>query len=110
MPPPEPGFDPREPFANQALLKETMDALSGIEVKLNGTRPLILHRGAPTKYEFDWNLGLVHVTEQDFRSLAEAFRLLNEKWDTEMTFRLLPLEREAPRCDPERSRFSDGPG
>lgn len=96
MVPPESGFDPMEPFANPILLKETIEALGGIEFKLFGKRPLNLHRGAPTKYEFDWNLGLVHVTEQDFRALADAFRVLNEKWGTEMTFCLYP-SKEKPR-------------
>jgi hypothetical protein len=96
MVPPEAGFDPMEPFANPDLLKETKDALSCIEFKLYGTRPLTLHRGNPTKYEFDWNLGLVHVTEQDFHALAAVFRSLNEKWGTEMTFCLYP-SKEKPR-------------
>lgn len=96
MSPPNSGFDASEPFANPVLLKETMDALGGVEFKLFGKRPLDLYGGAPTKYEFDWNLGLIHVTEQDFRALAEVFRLLNEKWGTEMTFCLYP-SKERPR-------------
>jgi hypothetical protein len=91
----EPVFDPMEPFASLAMLKETMDALAAIEFKLYGTRPMNLHRRAPTKYEFDWNLGVLHVTEQDFRALAEVFRALNEKWGTEMTFCLYPSKEKA---------------
>jgi hypothetical protein len=93
---PQAGFDPMEPFANPTMLTETMDALRGIEFKLYGPRPMTLHRGDPTKYEFDWNLGLIHVTEQDFRALAEVFRSLNEKWGTQMTFCLYP-SKEKPR-------------
>ena len=93
---PDAGFDPMEPFASEALLKETVEALGRIEFKLYGIRPWVLFRGAPTKYEFDWNLGIVHVTEQDFRALAEVFRGLNEKWGTEMTFCLYPSS-ERPR-------------
>lgn len=77
------------------MLGETIAALGQIEFKLYGRRPVTLHRGAPTKYEFDWNLGLLHVTEQDFHALAEVFRTLNERWGTQMTFCLYPSKEKA---------------
>jgi len=89
-------FDPLEPFANEALLKETMAELGRFRYKLYGTRPLVLHRGEPTRYEFDVNLGLIHFTEQDFKGLSESFARLNKTWGTRMTFCIYP-SKEKPR-------------
>lgn len=82
--------DPMQPFANPEVLHDTMTRLGDVEFKLYGRIPRKLHRGDPTPYEFDLNLGVIHVTEQDFHALSEAFRNLNEKWGTEMTFCLYP--------------------
>jgi len=79
-------FDPLEPFASKTLLKEVLGSLKKVEYKLYGKIPLRLHRGNPTKYEFDVNLGAVHLTEQDFRRLSELFATVNKKWGTDMTF------------------------
>ena len=79
-----------EPFANPELLRETMGALEAFEYKLYGKIPRKLHRGEPSKYEFDLNLGVVHFTELDFQGLSTVFRRLNGKWGTEMTFCLYP--------------------
>ncbi len=89
-------FDPLEPFASEELLKETMDVLAGHEYKLYGRIPLRLHRGPPTKYEFDLNLGTIHFTEQDFRGLSAIFEGLNRKWGTAMTYCIYP-SKELPR-------------
>jgi hypothetical protein len=91
-----PDFDPMEPFADDILLKEVVSALSGFEYKLYGRIPLVFHRGSPTKYEFDLNLGIVHFTEQDWKGLSEIFAQINGKWGTEMTFCVYP-SRDKPR-------------
>ncbi len=91
-----PEFDPLEPFANPTLLKELMDELGGFHYKLYGPRPIVLHRGEPTRYEFDLNLGLIHFTEQDFKGLSEIFARTNKKWGTKMTFCLYP-SKQNPR-------------
>ena len=85
-----PKFDPMEPFADADLLRETLDALVGFEYKLYGRRPKRIHRGEPTAYEFDLNLGVIHFTELDFKGLSAIVRGLNEKWGTEMTFCVYP--------------------
>ena len=90
-----PDFDPMEPFANETLLKEVVDALSNFEYKLYGQIPLVFFRGNPTKYEFDLNLGLVHLTEQDCKGLSEVFGRMNGKWGTEMTFCVYPSREKA---------------
>lgn len=90
-----PEFDPMEPFASETLLAELVDGLSKFEYKLYGPIPLRFHRGEPTKYEFDLNLGLVHFTEQDFAGLSDMFGRLNGKWGTEMTFCIYPSKEKA---------------
>jgi hypothetical protein len=90
-----PDFDPMEPFATKALLSEIVDELSRFEYKLYGHIPLRFHRGEPTMYEFDLNLGLVHFTEQDFKGLSEIFARINGKWSTEMTFCIYPSKEKA---------------
>jgi len=88
-------FDPLEPFADKTLLKELVDALGSFRWKLYGPIPLRFHRGRPTKYEFDLNLGVVHVTEQDFKGLSDIFHRLNEAWGTRMTFCIYPSKDRA---------------
>lgn len=83
-------FDPMEPFASSELLAVVMEGLDRFEFKLYGRIPRRLHRGEPTKYEFDLNLGVIHFTEQDFRELSRFFDEINRKWGTEMTFCLYP--------------------
>ena len=85
-------FDPMRPFEEPALLEETQNALAAFEYKLYGRIPLRLYRGAPTEYEFDVNLGLIHFTEKDFKGLSEVFGRLNAKWKTEMTFCVYPAK------------------
>ncbi len=89
-------FDAMQPFANAECLGETLEALGAFEFKLYGRIPRRFHRGDPTVFEFDLNLGVVHFTEQDFRGLSEIFAGLNRKWGTEMTFCLYP-SKETPR-------------
>jgi len=89
-------FDPMEPFADAGMLREVREALSRFEYKLFGRIPEKLYRGEPTKYEYDLNLGVVHVTEQDVKGLSEIFRTLNSKWGTEMTYCIYP-SKEANR-------------
>jgi len=83
-------FDPLEPFANEGMLKEVLDELRNFEYKLYGKIPLRLHRGNPTKYEFDVTLGVVHFTEEDFQRLSVSFARMNEKWGSQMTFCIYP--------------------
>lgn len=83
-------FDTMEPFANAELLSEVLAGLDRIEFKLYGRIPRRLHRGEPTQYEFDLNLGVIHFTEEDFRNLSHFFEGINQKWDTEMTFCVYP--------------------
>jgi len=83
-------FDSKEPFADEDFLREVRQALSRFEYKLYGAIPERLHRGEPTKYEFDLNLGVIHVTEQDVLGLSEIFRGLNSKWGAEMTYCIYP--------------------
>ena len=90
MAPPDPAFDPMEPFASPAFLRETMEQLETFEYKLYGRIPTKLHRGEPTKYEFDLNLGVIHFTELDFQGLSAIFARLNQAHGTEMTFCLYP--------------------
>lgn len=91
-----PDFDAMEPFANKELLDEVVAELGRFRYKLYGTVPLKFHRGGPTKYEFDLNLGVVHFTEQDFRGLSEMFQRWNKRWGTKMTFCVYP-SKERPR-------------
>jgi len=83
-------FDPMEPFANEEMLNEVLDELKTFEYKLYGQIPFKLHRGDPTKYEFDVNLGIVHFTEEDFQRLSQSFAKWNEKWRAQMTFCIYP--------------------
>lgn len=89
-------FDAMEPFADRQCLNETLAALDSFEFKLYGRIPRRFHRGEPTPFEFDLNLGLVHFTEQDFRGLSQIFEALNRTWGTEMTFCVYP-SKEKPR-------------
>jgi hypothetical protein len=93
---PPPGFNPLEPFANEALLERVMGDLAKFDYKLYGQRPVLFHRGRPTKYEFDLNLGVIHFTEQDFQGLSEVFARVNVEWGTKMTFCIYP-SKEKPR-------------
>src|SRR5438093_11003212 len=77
-----PDFDPLEPFENKELLRNVLDRLEQFEYKLYGRIPLKFHRGEPTRYEFDLNLGVVHITEQDCQGLSEIFAAFNHKWRT----------------------------
>jgi hypothetical protein len=90
-----PDFDPLEPFVNQRLLNEVLSELERFEYKLYGKIPLRFHRGNPTVYEFDLNLGLVHITEQDCSGLSEVFGRINEEWHTQMTFCIYPSKEKA---------------
>lgn len=91
-----PDFDPLEPFENDQLLREVLDGLERFEYKLYGRIPLNFHRGNPTHYEFDLNLGVVHITEQDCQGLSELFGRFNKAWRTRMTFCIYP-SKERPR-------------
>ncbi len=73
-------FDPMEPFAKEDLLREVLVEFEKFDYKLYGPIPLRFHRGQPTKYEFDLNLGVVHFTEQDFAGLSSFIRRINGKW------------------------------
>lgn len=84
-----------EPFANESLLREVVDELSRFEYKLYGSVPVRFHRGEPTKYEFDLNLGVVHFTEDDFARLSGVFAQINRKWGTDMTFCVYPSKEKA---------------
>jgi hypothetical protein len=88
-------FDPMEPFAKEDVQREVLGELEKFDYKLYGPIPLRFHRGPPTKYEFDLNLGIVHFTEQDFRRLSEIFARFNAKWGTEMTFCIYPSKEKA---------------
>lgn len=90
-----PKFDPLEPYADKALLKEVLDELERFEYKLYGPFPMRFHRGEPTKYEFDLNLGIMHFTEKDFKGLSEIFQRINRKWGTQMTFCIYPSKEKA---------------
>ncbi|TLZ89079.1 MAG: hypothetical protein E6K04_08575 [Methanobacteriota archaeon] len=90
-----PAFDPMEPFANVEVLRELLGELERFDYKLYGPIPIRFHRGEPTKYEFDLNLGLVHFTEQDFEGLSEIFRRTNARWGTHMTFCIYPSKEKA---------------
>ncbi len=90
-----PDFDPLAPFENRELLDEIMATLSAFRYKLYGPRPIVLHRGEPTRYEFDLNLGVIHFTEQDFKGLSEILARLNAKWGTRMTFCVYPSKERA---------------
>lgn len=90
------GFDPLSPFASKALLDELVGALGSFRWKLYGPIPVRFHRGEPTEYEFDLNLGTVHVTEQDTKGLSELVHQVNERWKTRMTFCFYP-SKEKPR-------------
>src|SRR2546428_346127 len=102
-----PGFDPLEPFENEQLLRDVLDALARFEYKLYGPIPLRFHRGNPTKYEFDLNLGVVHITEQDCNGLTEIFDHQQALADPNDVLHL-SLEGPSEGHDPERSRFSEG--
>ncbi|TMA07136.1 MAG: hypothetical protein E6J93_00185 [Methanobacteriota archaeon] len=88
-------FDPMEPFARDDVLREVLDELEKFDYKLYGPIPVRFHRGAPTKYEFDLNLGIVHFTEQDFAGLSAFFARINAKWRTQMTFCVYPSKEKA---------------
>src|SRR5213593_2526846 len=88
-------FDPMEPFAREDVLRAILDELETFDYKLYGPIPLRFHRGQPTKYEFDLNLGVVHFTEQDFEGLSAIVRTINAKWGTQMTFCVYPSKEKA---------------
>ena len=90
-----PDFDPLEPFENKELLRHLQDRLEQFEYKLYGRIPLNFHRGEPTRYEFDLNLGVVHITEQDCQGLSEIFASVNRAWRTQMTFCIYPSKERA---------------
>ncbi len=90
-----PGFDPLEPFANKQLLDELVGELGKFRYKLYGSIPVRFHRGEPTRYEFDLNLGVVHFTEQDFQGLSGVFQRINQEWGTRMTFCIYPSKEKA---------------
>ena len=87
-------FDPLEPFSDKKLLNELLGELRSFKYKLYGKIPLKFHRGRPTKYEFDLNLGLMHFTELDFRGLSAIFQKINRKWGTQMTFCIYPSKKK----------------
>src|SRR2546422_10966051 len=91
-----PDFDPLEPFENRELLRHLQDRLEQFEYKLYGRIPLKFHRGGSTHYEFDLNLGVVHITEQDCQGLSEIFASDNRTWRTQMKFCIYP-SNESPR-------------
>ncbi len=92
---PAAAFNPMEPFAREDVLREILDDLEKFDYKLYGPIPLRFHRGQPTKYEFDLNLGVVHFTEQDFEGLSEIVRKMNSGWGTQMTFCIYPSKDKA---------------
>lgn len=69
-----PKFDPMEPFADETLRKEVVREMERFEYKLYGPISIRFHRGEPTQYEFDLNLGIVHFTEADFKGLSEILK------------------------------------
>jgi len=89
-----PAFDLLEPFENTELLRNVLDSLERFEYKLYGRIPLQFHRGEPTHYEFDLNLGVVHITEQDCNGLSEIFASVNKAWQTQMTFCIYPSKEK----------------
>ena len=89
-----PAFDPLEPFENTELLRNVLDSLERFEYKLYGRIPLRFHRGEPTHFEFDLNLGVVHITEQDCKGLSEIFASVNKAWRTQMTFCIYPSKEK----------------
>jgi len=88
-------FDPMEPFARDDVLREVLDELEKFDYKLYGPIPLRFHRGEPTKYEFDLNLGVIHFTEQDFSGLSAFVARINAKWGMQMTFCVYPSKEKA---------------
>ncbi len=88
-------FDPMEPFADEVLRTEILSQLERFEYKLYGPIPMRFHRGEPTKYEFDLNLGIMHFTEEDFKGLSLIFEGTNRKWGTKMTFCIYPSKEKA---------------
>jgi len=90
-----PKFDPLEPFADETLRKEIVRELERFEYKLYGPIPIRFHRGEPTQYEFDLNLGLIHFTEEDFKGLSQIFDRINREWGTQMTYCIYPSKERA---------------
>ena len=90
-----PDFDPLEPFENKQLLRNLLDRLEQFDYKLYGRITLKFHRGEPTRYEYDLNLGVVHITEQDCQGLSEIFAAVNNEWRTRMTFCIYPSKEKA---------------
>ena len=64
---------------NKELLNETLESFKNFEYKLFGKRKLDLYRGAPTEFEFDLNLGVIHFTELDFRGISSFIEKINNK-------------------------------
>ncbi len=87
-------FDPLEPFSSKRLLDEVLKELKNFKYKLYGRIPLKFHRGKPTKYDFDLNLGLMHFTELDAIGLSRIFQKINKKWGTKMTFCIYPSKKK----------------
>ena len=88
-------FDPLSPFVDRTVLDDVLGRLSSFRWKLYGPIPIRFYRGEPTPYEFDLNLGVVHVTEQDAKGLSEIFREVNERWKTRMTYCFYPSRETA---------------
>ncbi len=87
-------FNPLEPFADKTLLKEMLDELGRFKYKLYGQIPIKFHRGEPTIYEFDLDLGVIHFTELDCKGLSEIFERINKKWGTKMTYCIYPSKEK----------------
>ncbi len=83
-------FEPLEPFSNKIMFNELLNELKEFKFKLYGKREIKFYRGKETKYEFDWNLGVIHFTELDFRGLSEIFEKINKKWGTKITYCIYP--------------------
>lgn len=88
-------FDPFAPFASRPVLDGLLQDLAAFRWKLYGPIPIRFHRGEPTPYEFDLNLGVVHVTEQDAAGLSKIFRAANAQWKTRMTYCFYPSKETA---------------
>src|SRR2546427_438371 len=76
-------------------VRGTVYCLDNTCTHLGGPIPLRFHRGEPTKYEFDLNLGVVHITEQDCNGISEIFAAINKSWQTQVTFCIYPSKDRA---------------
>jgi hypothetical protein len=83
-------------FNKKELLDEVLKHFKNFEFKLFGKRGLHFYKGDPTEFEFDLNLGVIHITEMDVKGISAFIEAINKKYTVEITYCIYPA-KEANR-------------